>query len=159
MQDAFFLIGTILFLGIAFNSFILVRENGIKTFLFLISIPVFTDTFAMLVGCKIGKHKMCPLISPNKSWEGSIAGLLLGTIIPSLFYLLLFKTITFKVILGIAILSIMGQIGDLIFSKIKRENDIKDFSNIMPGHGGILDRLDSTAIIFMTYVFLTYILF
>ena len=56
------------------------------------------------------------------------------------------------------ILTIMGQIGDLIFSKLKRENDIKDFSNIMPGHGGALDRLDSTLVIFMTYVALALIL-
>ena len=52
----------------------------------------------------------------------------------------------------------MGQIGDLIFSKLKRENDIKDFSNIMPGHGGALDRLDSALVIFMTYVALALIL-
>ena len=56
------------------------------------------------------------------------------------------------------ILTIMGQIGDLIFSKLKRENDIKDFSNIMPGHGGALDRLDSALVIFMTYVALALIL-
>ena len=158
-KDAFYLIGAVLFLGLAFNSLILVRDKGLDLFIFLILISISTDTFAMLFGRLIGKHKMCPKLSPKKSWEGAICGLILGTIIPVVFYLVVIGPINFKIVLGTMILSCIGQLGDLIFSKIKRENDIKDFSNIMPGHGGALDRLDSAIAVFLTYIFLTTILF
>ena len=158
-NDALALIGWVLFLGMGFNSFILVRAQGLKQFVYLVSIPMMTDTFAMVLGCKIGKHKMCPKISPNKSWEGAAAGLIFGTIIPCVLYWLLIKDFNFGIVIATMILSCMGQIGDLIFSKIKRENGIKDFSNLMPGHGGCLDRLDSTIVIFMTYIFLTTVFF
>lgn len=158
-KDAFYLIGAILFLGLAFNSLILVRDQGLETFIFLVLIPICTDSFAMIFGSLIGKHKMCPKISPKKSWEGAVCGLILGTIIPTVFYTIAINPVDWKIILGTMILSAAGQIGDLIFSKIKRENEIKDFSNIMPGHGGLLDRLDSIIAVFLTYIFLTVILF
>ena len=101
---------------------------------------------------------MCPNISPKKTWEGMIGGTIFGTIIPLIIYYLFFKEFNFIMVLITFILTIMDQIGDLIFSKLKRENDIKDFSNIMPGHGGALDRLDSTLVIFITYVALSLIL-
>ena len=112
------------------------------------------DIFAYFIGSKFGKNKMCVSISPNKTWEGSIGGLVLGTSSGLIFYKLLIGNITIKVVLITLILSIIGQIGDLIMSRIKRENDIKDYSNIMPGHGGILDRLDSSIFVFITYIFL-----
>ena len=158
-SDAFYLIGMVLFLSMAFKSFIVVRDSGLPTFFYLVSIPIMTDTFAYFLGIKFGKHKMCPKISPKKSWEGAGAGLTIGTIIPSILYFILFKKFSIGIIVGTCILSAMGQLGDLIFSKIKRENDIKDFSNIMPGHGGILDRLDSTIVIFMTYILIKGLLF
>lgn len=158
-SDAFYLTGMILFLTMAFKSFVLVRSEGIKLFLYLVSIPIATDTSAYFLGIKFGKHKMCPKISPKKSWEGAGAGLAFGTAIPSIIYFILVKRFVFSIIIASAILSTMGQLGDLIFSKIKRENDIKDFSNIMPGHGGVLDRLDSTIVIFMTYILLKGLLF
>lgn len=158
-KEALYLIGVSLFLGIMFHSFITVRDAGLPMFFFLVLIPVCTDTFAYIIGSKIGKHKVAPLISPNKSWEGCIGGLIFGTILPCVFYYFVVHNLDWKVIVGALILSMMGQIGDLVFSKIKRENNIKDFSNIMPGHGGILDRLDSTIFIFLTYLFLTTILF
>lgn len=158
-KDAFYLIGIVVFLAMAFRSFIIVRESGIKTFLYLVLIPIITDSFAYFLGVKFGKHKMCPKISPKKSWEGAASGLVFGTIIPSLIYYILMNTFSIKILLGTLVLSTMGQLGDLIFSKIKRENEIKDFSNLMPGHGGALDRLDSTIVIFMTYILLRGVLF
>ena len=154
MKDAFFLIGMILFLGIGFNSFILVRNMSQRLFWYLVTIPACTDTFALFIGSVYGKHKMSPKISPKKSWEGAIGGLILGTALPCVFYHFVIGQITVKVVIITALLSIFGQIGDLIFSKIKRENEIKDFSNLMPGHGGALDRLDSTLVIFMAYLLL-----
>ena len=158
-KDAFYLLGTSLFLGTSFNTFIRVRNEGLIIFFYLALIPVMTDTFAYFFGRAFGKHKLCPKVSPNKTWEGFIFGLIFGTIIPCTFYFLMTHSFSVTILFGTTIFSLIGQIGDLVFSKIKRENDIKDFSNIMPGHGGILDRLDSTIFVFMAYIFLRIIVF
>ena len=150
--DALVLIGTILLLGTAFNTMILVRNLGLWDFCSLILIFILTDTFALFCGMAFGKHKLIPHVSPNKTWEGSIGGTLIATIGVSVFYHYLISPVTWKKLLGILILSVIGQIGDLIFSKIKRENNIKDFSNLIPGHGGVLDRLDSTITIMLGYL-------
>mgnify|MGYP002424199507 CR=1 FL=1 len=150
--DALVLIGTILLLGTAFNTMILVRNLGLWDFCSLILIFILTDTFALFCGMAFGKHKLIPHVSPNKTWEGSIGGTLIATIGVSVFYHYLVSPVTWKIVLGILILSVIGQIGDLIFSKIKRENNIKDFSNLIPGHGGVLDRLDSTITIMLGYL-------
>lgn len=150
--DALVLIGTILLLGTAFNTMILVRNLGLWNFCSLILIFILTDTFALFSGMAFGKHKLIPHVSPNKTWEGSIGGTFIATIGVSIFYHYLVSPVTWKIVLGILILSVMGQIGDLIFSKIKRENNIKDFSNLIPGHGGVLDRLDSTITIMLGYL-------
>lgn len=150
--DALVLIGSIILIGTAFNTLILVREFGLYKFCFLILIFILTDTFAYLGGRAFGHHKLIPHVSPNKTIEGSVIGSVVGTIGACVFYHFLVSPITWKVIVGTLLLSIIGQIGDLIFSKIKRENDIKDFSNLIPGHGGILDRLDSTIAIMLGYL-------
>ena len=151
-KDAFLLLGFTYFIGLIFNLLIIIRNIDVYLLLYLLSIPVFTDTFAYLIGCLIGKHKMCPKISPKKSWEGAVAGLIGGTAIAIIIYSNLVGICNLKIIIMTILLSIGGQIGDLFFSKIKRENDIKDFSNIMPGHGGILDRLDSVSFVIILYV-------
>ncbi len=159
ITDAFFLIGTILLLGTSFNTMIFVRmfeatntHTGLYMFTFLILIFILTDTFAYLGGRTFGKHKLIPHVSPNKTIEGSIIGTVIATIGASVFYHYLLNPLNYQIVLGIIFLSILGQIGDLIFSKIKRENEIKDFSNLIPGHGGILDRLDSTIAIMLGYL-------
>jgi len=153
-KDAFYMIGSVLLLGTVFNVLILLRALSLNLIIYLVLISTMTDTFAMVIGSLIGKHKMIPHVSPNKTWEGSIAGSVVGTIIAVIFYSNFIGAFSIKLVIGTLILSIVGQFGDLIFSKIKRENKIKDFSNIMPGHGGILDRLDSLAIIVLAYVVL-----
>lgn len=152
MKDALFLIGAVLLIGVSFNALILVRMFSLYKFIFLILIFILTDTFALVGGKLIGKHKLIKRVSPNKTIEGSIVGSIVGTIGASIFYHYLVNPISVKVVLGTFLLSVIGQIGDLIFSKIKRENNIKDFSNIIPGHGGILDRLDSTIAIMLGYL-------
>lgn len=152
MKDALFLIGTVLLIGVSFNALILARMFSLYKFIFLILIFILTDTFALVGGKLIGKHKLIERVSPNKTIEGSVIGSIVGTIGASIFYHYLVNPISVKVILGTLLLSIIGQMGDLIFSKIKRENNIKDFSNIIPGHGGILDRLDSTIAIMLGYL-------
>ncbi len=152
MEDAFYLLSAVYLIGLFFNLLIIIRNANVFILLYLVSVTIFTDTFAYVIGCLIGKHKMCPKISPKKSWEGAIAGVIGGVTIALIVYHNLVAKLDFKIILITILLSIIGQIGDLIFSKIKRENDIKDFSNIMPGHGGILDRFDSLTFIVFTYV-------
>lgn len=153
-KDALYLLGVVLFLGLALNSFVIIRLRSLKTLLFLLSIPTFNDIFAYVIGSKFGKTKMCKSISPNKTWEGSIGGLVIGSFVGCILYKILLGKVTFKIVLLTVILSIIGQMGDLVLSRIKRENGIKDFSNLMPGHGGILDRLDSSIFVFLAYMFM-----
>lgn len=103
-----------------------------------------SDSFAYIVGSRIGKHKMVPKISPKKSWEG-FAGGILGSV---LIWLILWATHFYKLSLPYALLcgvvvSVLGVIGDLIESRIKRGVGVKDSGNLIPGHGGMLDRSDS----------------
>jgi phosphatidate cytidylyltransferase len=151
-KDAFYLLGCILLLGLAFNMFILTRAQGIYTFLYLLLISTLNDVFALIFGLLIGRHKLCPSVSPKKTIEGSLGGLLVGSVIPVVFYGIFVGDITLKLIVCTIILGITGQVGDLFFSKIKRENGIKDYSNLMPGHGGILDRLDSLVFVVLAFI-------
>lgn len=109
----------------------------------------FTDTGAYFVGCSIGKHKMCPEISPKKTWEGAVGGvvvcvlcmLLVGKLFE--FFVPGFCLITPRLLILAPLASVTSMIGDLSASLVKRQFGIKDFGNIMPGHGGVLDRFDS----------------
>lgn len=157
IEDSLYLLGSVLFLGVSFNKLIGVRINGLNYLWFILLITIFTDTFAYITGILIGKHKMCPNISPKKTWEGFIGGTAFGTFVGSVFYITAFDYTgnIFKLISIVMILSIIGQLGDLLFSSIKRHFGIKDFGNIMPGHGGILDRLDSILLVVLAYSFLS----
>lgn len=111
-----------------------------------------TDSAAYFVGCAFGKHKMAPVISPKKSWEGAIGGVLGGILLMMLYVLILKLGFDFKVNFAAAALyGIMGAVscvlGDLVFSVIKRQTGIKDYGNLLPGHGGILDRFDSMTVV------------
>jgi len=153
VSDAFHLLADVLFLGIGFNLLISVYNYGINYFIFLILITILTDTFALFGGRLIGKHKFTS-ISPNKTIEGCIVGSLVSTFMCTMYYVNIINVNNslISVILIILFLSIIGQIGDLFFSAIKREFNKKDFGNLIPGHGGILDRLDS--IIFVMFAFI-----
>ena len=107
-----------------------------------------TDTFAYFVGSTFGKHKLIERVSPNKSVEGALGGTFFAIILTSVYFTLLNKynyiyDINILLILLIMLASISGQFGDLFASKIKRYTGIKDYAQILPGHGGILDRFDS----------------
>lgn len=154
-KEAMYLTGSVVFLGLFFNSIILIRNLDLWHLLYLVLIVVLTDTFALFIGKLIGRHKCSPNISPKKTWEGSIGGLLVGTSVAVIFYYnLISSEHMLKVIAVTGFLSIIGQLGDIVFSKIKRENKIKDFSNLIPGHGGILDRLDSLIFVVLAYILL-----
>lgn len=155
-KDAFSFLAITLFLGFACHGVIVLRMYNIWLFLSIILIPILTDTFALFFGRLIGKHKLSPNISPNKTWEGSICGSICATIISSGFYYLTMNPTQLEIqIFFFFLLSIVSQMGDLFFSTIKRENGVKDFSNLIPEHGGILDRFDS--IIFTVLAFVLFI--
>lgn len=154
-RDAFYLLGTIILLGISFNSLIWLRNTGVYHLLYVFSVTVFTDIFALIVGLLIGKHHPFPSISPKKSLEGYVGGTIAGTIFASIFhYYFLPGMPILEVVLMSLCISLISQVGDLFFSKIKRENNIKDYSNLIPGHGGVLDRLDSSIFAVLAYVLL-----
>lgn len=153
--DAFYLIGGTFFLGTSFSLLILIRNISINILIYLFIITIITDTYAYLVGRLIGKHKLLEKISPKKTWEGMIGGTIFGVLTGVVYYNTVIDS-SFSIINLILIttfLSIIGQFGDLTFSAIKRYFGTKDFSNIMPGHGGILDRLDSIIFVMLGFVF------
>ena len=160
INDAFYLIGGLIFLSISMSLLILVRNKGLNLLIFLLLIPMITDTFAYITGMLIGKNKLLEEISPKKTVEGMIGGTLMGVFISAMFYHTVIDP-TFSKVNLVAIctfLSILGQYGDLVFSAIKRYFGKKDFSNIMPGHGGILDRLDSIIFVLLGFMFFINIL-
>lgn len=147
---------TIMFSTIVITCFlsniILLRREDAHGLLYMVLVIVCfswaTDVFAYLVGICIGKHKFSPKISPKKSIEGSIGGTLVSIGVTALTFFIYQKITgcTVDYVLGLTyglICSVIGQIGDFSFSYIKRSYGIKDFSNLLPGHGGVLDRLDS----------------
>ena len=147
---------------IGFLSMIRGMENGRILVWFAIIAAWGTDTFAYLIGKRFGKHKFSQ-VSPKKSIEGCIAGVI-GAVILILIYTMAINSIwdleyAYFPIIGITILlSIIGQVGDFAASSIKRYVNVKDYSNLIPGHGGMLDRIDSLMFLApFAYVFFTFI--
>ena len=132
-KDAFYLIGWTLLLGIFFNSLIFLVDFNILYLIYLLLITILNDTFALIFGRLIGNHKLIPNVSPKKTWEGSICGAILGTFIAVMYFINIINPAVnlMRIIVITLMLSIIGQIGDLVFSKIKREVQIKDFSNLI----------------------------
>lgn len=175
----------IYYMGLGAAAISILRLIGVRFIVYLFLVTIATDMFAYFFGIRFGKHKMSPKISPKKSWEGAIAGTVIATILAScfaLFYGYLFEPGSFLngtgqltllenitslgtaplyiqalVIVPITMVaSILGQVGDLVASRLKRTYDIKDFGKVFPGHGGVLDRFDSAIFVslFLVAVFM-----
>ena len=160
VRDAFYLLGGVFFLGFSMSLFYMYRSHSLSLIIFLFLITMITDSYAYFTGRLIGKTKLIESISPNKTWEGTIGGSFVGTFVCTVYYLTIIDqdASIFAVALVVLLLSVIGQLGDLFFSAIKRRFKIKDFSNLMPGHGGVLDRLDSIIFVMLTFTFFLNIL-
>lgn len=157
LEDALFLLGSIIFLGYSFHLIILLRNYSLSFIFYLFLITTMTDTFALLTGKLVGRHPLASKISPKKTIEGLLGGTIMGVFISSVFYVTVIDSSVslLNLLIMTVSLSLMGQLGDLVFSSIKRYYGEKDFSNLIPGHGGILDRLDS--IIFVVVMAILYL--
>lgn len=158
IQDVFMVLAMSTFLMIGGQSVSLIRDMGGAFMTFVLLSCFLTDSGAYWVGMFCSKrfktHKLNERISPKKTIEGSIGGIIFGTLVPFIVALIPNMNLINDKVFGInlewwmililaVIMSLIAQLGDLTFSAIKRHYEIKDYSHIFPGHGGVLDRLDS----------------
>ena len=140
----------ILYIGLLLSYLVTLRglDNG-RSWVFLAIFATFgSDSAAYFVGKAIGKRKLAPDISPKKTWEGAIGGLVGAMAVSLLFLLPTPVQLTaylnwWQIIIVGLLISVFGQLGDLVESLLKRNTGVKDSGNIFPGHGGMLDRMDS----------------
>ena len=148
--------------GFLFYSMVILRNINIWILAIVFITVMLTDVGGYIFGYLFGKHKLCPTISPKKTIEGAVLGTIFGVCCGTAAYFIVTRLIeevvfsTFSemhiaieilCVVGITLLlAVTGQLGDLVASKLKRAYDIKDFGKIFPGHGGVLDRFDSTLI-------------
>lgn len=135
-----------LYAGLGFRFMMLARAESLWMMLYALLIVWVTDSGAYLIGRKIGKNKLAPHISPNKTWEGSIGGSLSAVVIVGAYLYFVQAAFPYSfstMLLWTLVFSVGGQLGDLIESAFKRHYGVKDSGKLLPGHGGILDRFDS----------------
>jgi phosphatidate cytidylyltransferase len=145
-DDASFMAMAVVYVWAGFYFFVETRElGGLPWVFYSLFIIWATDSGAYFIGKAIGKRKLWPEISPNKTIEGSLGGVVCALIVAILFALFtdVGQDSMLKLLVITALLSIFGQLGDLAESAFKRNYGVKDSGNILPGHGGILDRFDS----------------
>ncbi len=130
---------------ISFLYLLRLRRNGIVEVLLVVISSWICDTFAYFTGRAFGKHKLAPVLSPNKSVEGAIGGTVFSALFGALLGFITGRNIgVYAVVAGAG--AVVSQFGDLFASGIKRDQGIKDYGKVIPGHGGILDRFDSVII-------------
>ena len=140
------------------------RDSGVFAVVLVFVVAWICDVFAYAVGVTIGKHKLIPEISPKKTIEGSVGGIIFTALFCGLYGLgldLIIENMSVNylvLIIGGAVLSAVSQLGDLVASLIKREYGAKDYSRIFPGHGGVMDRFDSVLSVstVLLFIFIIY---
>lgn len=138
--------------GFAFMGLTRFLQDGLLLTLFIITVTWVSDSAAYFVGKRWGKRKLWPVISPNKTIEGSMAAVVSAGVVGILFWTFFNDSLSFANILVLSlVISIVGQLGDLIESALKRAHKVKDSGYLLPGHGGVLDRFDS---LLFTFAFL-----
>lgn len=143
-MDAAFCLMSVAYVGIGFMYFYETSSEGLRYILFAFLIVWLTDTGAYIFGRLMGKHKLWPVISPNKTIEGFFGGILCSILVPLVMQMFVDLHMNIWLLLLVTIvLSMFGQLGDLVESGFKRHFGVKDSGRILPGHGGILDRFDS----------------
>lgn len=145
----------ILYVVIGFSSIVYLRRLGLMLVLFIFLTAWFTDIFAYVSGYFFGKHKLIPKLSPNKTVEGAVGGIAMtvvsNVVIGIIYGVVKIDKVNFVAIIILSLIaSCMAQIGDLAMSQVKRYYKIKDFGNLLPGHGGFLDRFDSVVAVSVT---------
>ena len=159
ISDASITLFGAVYTGLLFSSVVTIRScdpgyDGALLTLGVMGSVWVNDAFAYLVGSKLGKHKLAPRISPNKSWEGLVGGLFGSCIVWTIVWALGVRGIELPLALLAGLLcGCAGVIGDLFESRLKRSVGVKDSGNFMPGHGGLLDRSDSMLFACMTAYF------
>lgn len=156
-EHQFFLAGGFIYIFFASAGIVWLRgldPAGMETILWLVTVVVLTDTCAYFTGRSLGGPKLAPTISPKKTWSGLVGGMLGAVIGAGIFATIIEGNIPAIAVMG-GLFAVVAQIGDLAISKAKRAFDVKDSSNLIPGHGGVLDRFDGILSASMTMVILT----
>ncbi|MFQ5996500.1 MAG: phosphatidate cytidylyltransferase [Dehalococcoidales bacterium] len=151
----------ILYVGWLLSYLVALRLDAGRNWVFFALFTTFgSDTTAFFVGQALGRHRLAPRISPNKSWEGAIGGVIGAIIVSLLFTLQTPLSLPLSYVQGIILallVSVFGQFGDLAESLLKRNLGVKESGKMIPGHGGFLDRMDSVVfagiVVYLYYIF------
>ncbi|MAZ48347.1 MAG: hypothetical protein CME65_07280 [Halobacteriovoraceae bacterium] len=142
-----YIVGVFVLLPILCFGTLIHQDRWVANIFLILILNSSVDIGAWFFGKNFGKRKLWPKISPNKTLTGLVGGVISSVVLSTIYILVIYDKVNFQILLALAGLGILAQIGDLIESKMKRQLKVKDSSNLIPGHGGIYDRIDSLVFI------------